>query len=36
MEKLILTFLSRKLKLKKLLKYLKAKKVPVRNLDHSK
>lgn len=31
MEKLILTFLSRKLKLKKLLKYLKVRKVPARN-----
>lgn len=33
MEKLILTFLSRKLKLKKLLKYLKVKKVPARNFE---
>lgn len=33
MEKLILTFLSRKLKLKKLLKYLKVKKVPTRNFE---
>lgn len=31
MEKLILTFLSRKLKLKRLLKYLKVRKVPARN-----